>query len=184
MAVRRKHIRLLAEQLLDKYGVNGDQAVPVERIAAGMGVTIRFQEAGDDLSGFLFRDRATGKCIVGINARHSANRQRFTIAHELGHLLLHEGESVHVDRSGYGLRFRREPDNPEDDSQEDETEANIFAAELLMPKRFIERDMCEFAAEDLLEDKVEETLVLLAKRYMVSTQALTFRLANLRYIQL
>jgi Zn-dependent peptidase ImmA (M78 family) len=64
---------------------------------------------------------------------------------------------------------------------DEEKEANLFAAELLMPAAFLDRDLRgkEF---DLLVDN--NLLVKLAKKYKVSVQALTFRLAYLRYISL
>jgi Zn-dependent peptidase ImmA (M78 family) len=64
----------------------------------------------------------------------------------------------------------------------DEREANFFAAELLMPEEFLVRDL-KGTDLDMLEDE-NEFLWKLAKKYQVSAQALTFRLANLRYISL
>ncbi len=56
-------------------------------------------------------------------------------------------------------------------------EANRFAAELLMPLQFL-RDDLESRFFDLADD---ESLYELAKRYGVSTQALTIRLNGLGY---
>ena len=61
----------------------------------------------------------------------------------------------------------------------DEKEANLFAAELLMPAIFLEQDL-QGEDLDLLGDS--EFLEKLAKKYKVSIQALTFRLAYLGYI--
>ena len=61
----------------------------------------------------------------------------------------------------------------------DEKEANFFAAELLMPAAFLADDL-QGRDLDLLDD--DEFLHKLAKKYKVSVQALTFRLANLGYI--
>lgn len=64
---------------------------------------------------------------------------------------------------------------------EEEKEANLFAAELLMPGHFIERDLAEAEAFDLESDaKVSK----LAEAYEVSSRAMTFRLAYLGYLQL
>jgi len=63
----------------------------------------------------------------------------------------------------------------------DEREANLFAAEFLMPAKFLTDDL-KGKTLDLLGDS--EFLVKLAKKYKVSVQALTFRLANLGYIKL
>jgi Zn-dependent peptidase ImmA (M78 family) len=61
----------------------------------------------------------------------------------------------------------------------DEREANLFAAELLMPAKFLREDL-EGVELDLLGDS--KFLTDLAKKYSVSLQALTFRLTYLRYI--
>ena len=39
------------------------------------------------------------EAVIGVNSAHHINRQRFTIAHELGHFCLHKGKDVHIDRS-------------------------------------------------------------------------------------
>ena len=66
--------------------------VPVERIAASHGIQIVRSVAEWNESGFLLRDNS--RIIIGINPRNSPKRQRFTIAHELGHWLLHEGKPL------------------------------------------------------------------------------------------
>jgi Zn-dependent peptidase ImmA (M78 family) len=60
--------------------------------------------------------------------------QRFTIAHELGHLLLHDGIEVRVDK-----HFRVNLRSSESSKAED-VEEIAFAAELLMPRDFLLRD--------------------------------------------
>ncbi|USK87293.1 ImmA/IrrE family metallo-endopeptidase [Peribacillus asahii] len=42
---------------------------------------------------------------ISVNKNHSRQRQRFTIAHELGHFLLHKGTAIHVDRN-FRVNFR------------------------------------------------------------------------------
>jgi Zn-dependent peptidase ImmA (M78 family) len=64
----------------------------------------------------------------------------------------------------------------------DEREANLFAAELLMPAKFLQKDLSGQNL-DLLEDE-GVLLHKLARKYKVSTQALSFRLANLGHIKL
>ena len=60
-------------------------------------------------------------------------------------------------------------------------EANLFAAELLMPAEFLEKDLADNAAFPLQD---EEAIGDLARKYGVSVQALTYRLAYLGHIQL
>ena len=141
--------------------------VPVERIAKQMGVRVEYAPLDGDLSGFAhIRD---GVRIVGINALHSPTRQRFTLAHELAHVLLHQTEleaAVHVDRGS----LRRDALASEG-TDPTEIEANTFAAELLMPKRFLE-DVLNGRAIDLEDD---EAIAALAKRFKVSEAAMRHR---------
>ena len=53
------------------------------------------------------REKGARKIIIGVNKSHHPNRRRFTIAHEIGHLVLHKGEMVHLD-SGIAFAFDRE----------------------------------------------------------------------------
>jgi Zn-dependent peptidase ImmA (M78 family) len=177
MSVRRKHIRTVTEQLLARHQVQS-APVPVEKIARSLGLTVRKEPTEDDLSGFLVRDRKKGTAIIGVNARHHPNRQNFTVAHELGHFLLHEGDAIHVDRR-FQVKLRNEESSKGTDLEE--KEANLFAAELLMPKSFLEGDLAEIGEFDLDDDA---TLTKLAKKYGVSTQALTIRLGYLGYVEM
>ena len=112
--------------------------------------------------------------VIGVNRDQATVRQRFTIAHELGHLLLHEYSRVHVDR---GFRVRLRSGLSSEGTDRDEMEANRFAAELLMPIEFLQADL-EKREFDLADDSEFQTL---AKRYGVSTQALAIRLNGLGY---
>jgi Zn-dependent peptidase ImmA (M78 family) len=180
MAVRRKHIRTIVEKILEDRQIR-KAPVAVESIVHSLGIQIKSDRVDDALSGFLVRGAETGTAVIGVNAGHSQARRRFTVAHELGHYLLHEGEVVHFDgeRPGFTVNLRnQESATGESDL---EREANLFAAELLMPARFLERDLPKVRRIDLLD----EALVLkeLAEEYKVSVQALTFRLANLGLIK-
>jgi Zn-dependent peptidase ImmA (M78 family) len=144
-----------------------------------MGIHIKLDKVDDALSGFLVRDKISRGAVIGANKSHHPHRQRFTIAHELGHFLLHDGQDVHLDESRGAFRVNlRSPESARGEDN-DEKEANLFAAELLMPAIFLERDLHD-ADLDLLGDG--DFLVELAKKYKVSVQALTFRLAYLGYI--
>ena len=110
------------------------------------------------------------EAVIGVNSAHHINRQRFTIAHELGHLCLHKGKDVHIDRS---FRVNRRDERSAQAIDPIEIEANRFAAELLMPHDMILDDIIEFDIED------DEELKKLADKYQVSLQALTLRINNL-----
>jgi len=180
MAVRRKIIRAHVEYLLEKQRIKNG-AVDVKKIAKSLGAEIKFEPAEDNLSGFLLRDASTKRAIIGVNSKHSEKRQRFTIAHEIGHLLLHKGEHLHIDRmeNGYSVNLRNSESS--DGTNEEEKEANLFAAELLMPKIFLDAELAKHKNLDLFDD--DEVLQNLAEKYEVSQQALTYRLNYLGYIR-
>lgn len=169
----RSYSRLEASQaadaLLKKHNVVS-APVPVERLAKLEGVLVQRAELDDALSGMVYiRD---GLPIIGVNSRHHENRQRFTIAHELGHLLMHRTyieAQIHVD-TGFTLR-RDSVSATGTDAYE--IEANVFAAHLLMPTSWIEDE----AKESELDD--EQGLAILARRFKVSVAALSNRLLYL-----
>jgi Zn-dependent peptidase ImmA (M78 family) len=175
--VRRKHIRALVEKILTEQNIK-TAPVKAAKIAKALGVKVQEEKAAeDDLSGFLYRDRKRNRAIIGVNANHHPNRRNFTIAHECGHFLLHDFDDVHVDRH-FKVWLRSETSSQGTDLEE--KEANLFAAELLMPASFLERDVDEIGTLDLVD---EDVLNNLAARYGVSAQAMTFRLAYLGYLQ-
>ena len=71
-------------------------------------------------------------------------------------------------------------DQAKKDTDSEEKEANLFAAELLMPVRFLDRDIRNIGSLDLID---EDVVAALAEKYGVSTQAMTFRLAYLGYLE-
>ena len=174
MAIRRTKIQSIVENLLAENKVK-EAPVPLSKLAKACGARIFVDSLEGDLSGFLYRDKK--QAVIGVNTHHSTARQNFTIAHELGHLLLHDQEQLHVDHQ---FRVRLRNDVSRQGFDEAEREANFFAASLLMPKAFLEKDLEQEEYVDLFDD---EFLAKLARKYCVSSQALVNRLKNLSYIQ-
>ena len=147
--------------------------VPIEKIARSLGAELRFQPMDDELSGMIYiKD---GVPIIGVNALHHPNRQRFTIAHECGHLMLHRDiitSAVHVDKD-FPVLMRDTVSSQATNSIE--IQANQFAAELLMPAELLEKALVEIKF-DIDDDKPIEAL---AKKVKVSKQALEYRIRNL-----
>jgi len=147
--------------------------VPVETIAKFLDLKISLEPFEGDISGCTIR--RGDKAVIGVNSLHHPNRQRFTIAHEIGHFLMHKGEQVIVDRH-FRINFRDaesgKAENPE------EIEANYFAAELLMPVDFLVRDLKAKVIDMEDDTQIRE----LAERYRVSALTLNYRLHNLGYL--
>jgi Zn-dependent peptidase ImmA (M78 family) len=183
MKIRRKHIRSLVERLLTNHDIPS-APVRVEDLAKTLGADIRYTPAKESLSGFLLRDNGIGQAIIGVNNTHHEHRRRFTIAHELGHLLLHTGRDIYVNGCAEsGLKVSLRDENSSAGTDVEEKEANLFAAELLMPTRFLHDDLKTYGTFDFLEeDTLDGVLGSLAEKYIVSKQALAYRLVNLGYV--
>lgn len=138
--------------------------IDVEALARLHGFRVDFQNFEDSLSGMFIREHG----VIAVNKRHPRVRQRFTIAHELGHAILHARQtSLFVDDLDI-LRREHGQHNPK------EMQANRFAAELLMPEERIRR---------LVEQKFdlydEAYVAKLARLFDVSAQAFSTRLVTL-----
>lgn len=144
--------------------------IPVEHLAESIGAKVVFNNFNDEISGLLLR--TDENLIIGVAKEQPLTRQRFTIAHEIGHILLHEFSEVHVDKN-FAVMFRSAESSTAQDILE--IEANAFAAELLMPESFLEKELRATALD--VED--DDQLRRLAKMYQVSAQAMTYRLHNL-----
>jgi Zn-dependent peptidase ImmA (M78 family) len=161
-----------AQELLATRGISA-VPIPVEKIAKAQGVQVRFSPFDDELSGMIYIKN--GIPIIGVNSLHHPNRQRFTIAHELGHFELHRHmitTEVHVDKDFPALM--RDPKSATGTEQV-EIQANQFAAELLMPYKLIKKELSgkQFDIED------EKPMQQLAKKFRVSRQALEYRIRSL-----
>jgi Zn-dependent peptidase ImmA (M78 family) len=164
-----------ALKLLHKYHVL-KPPVPVAEIAKGEGAQIARNRFEGWESGFILRDER--RIIIGVNTRTSRRRQRFTIAHEIGHLLLHEGAFI-VDHA-VRVNWRNDVSGMATDTQE--IEANTFAAELLMPRDFIIAGLERYVDEAAGGGRAmshEDLITRLAREFDVSAEAMGYRLINL-----
>lgn len=130
--------------------------VDVQKVATLFSIkVISYDNFPESVSGMIVRDRNGEKenIYIGVNSKQAEVRQRFTIAHELGHFL-----SGHDDLKIVEEGFDK--DTPK------EKEANAFAGELLMPK--------DFLVDDMRTKNFD--IPALAKRYKVSEQAMSIRL--------
>jgi Zn-dependent peptidase ImmA (M78 family) len=154
--------------LIAKHGI-AVPPVPIERIARLEGARIQFGPLDNELSGMAFVKDGVG--IIGVNALHHPNRQRFTMAHELGHLILHRQKiegGVHVDKE---LTILRRDGLAATGTDKIEIEANQFAGQLLVPDSLLD---VVVQNRRLLADDGE--IDALARRFKVSAVMMQFRL--------
>ena len=126
------------------------QAPPVNLgvICRWLGIEVYAQPCSAFGALFLIRE---GRGVLLVNSSLSQGRARFSIAHELGHLLLRHNP---LGRIG-------EPRDPDQERQ-----ADRFASELLMPESLLRED-CEKLPFEVL-----------CRRYRVSHQAMRIRLES------
>lgn len=164
-------IEALAFQLIQSIGIL-TWPVDVHLVAQQHHIKLVPYTFIGEISGVLVEKE--GIFTIGYNNSHGTNRQRFTIAHELGHYFLkHQRQGFFVDEKP-NILYRDTASSTGEYAQE--REANAFAAALLMPRNFVERYIFDTRL-DLLDDDVLEKL---ARDFKVSTGAMAFRLSNLR----
>ena len=134
----------------------------VQEVALRLGIFIVPDSSfHEEISGILEKDE-NDQWTIRVNAHHHPNRQRYTIAHELGHYCLHRHQKdIFKDQIFFrGLERSRV-----------EWQANTFAGEILMPedqfRSFLQEDVCD----------IDE----LAKRFQVSSLALRVRASELGF---
>ncbi|MBI4929906.1 MAG: XRE family transcriptional regulator [Bacteroidetes bacterium] len=104
--------------------------------------------------------------VICVNKLHLADRQRFSLAYELGHLVMHTGTMPSFDR---------------DISHE----ANMFAAGFLLPESEIKKDLSRQGRDPSSGGEKDITVPLLGelkRKWKVSMQSLLFRAADLGFL--
>lgn len=117
----------------------------------------------DDISGYI--RKRNGQWTIGVNSNHHVNRQRFTIAHELGHYILHSHLVAEQGEMKDGVLFR------DGDTNNAEVAANQLASELLMPENQFRQAIKEGIQS--IDD--------LANKFGVSSLAVRYRAKDLGY---
>ncbi len=151
-----------AEALIAQFGISDPSDLDVEAIAMDGGVEIEYQALnGCEATLVGFGDRA----IATIKPSAIRGRERFSIAHELGHWNLHRGKS-----------FRCRVEDPDDNLTSDvarEKEADAFAAHLLMPAALFQPAIKALGSPGFRE--IDD----LAQRFETSLLATSIRLADI-----
>jgi hypothetical protein len=116
--------------------LEGSPPIALPPIIQRLGLEVYFAPLNDGVSGKLLSNKLLPKGLAGgssgwtilINASEHPRRSRFTIAHEIGHFLLHKDIASQYGRIVDDAHYRSEQI-----SDFRESEANRFAADLLMP---------------------------------------------------
>jgi Zn-dependent peptidase ImmA (M78 family) len=127
-----RHAEAQAMRLLQESGVLEPPVNPVKIAKEIVGMTVNFvtfTDESNDVSGFYDPQENA----IFVNSEEYPLRQTFTVAHELGHKILHEEWAKSAD---YKVLLRNSERSEQDFR---EKEANAFAANLLMPRFMMDR---------------------------------------------
>lgn len=177
-------IELTAQEVLRRAGALA-APVDLDKVAASLGVRVHEEALEDEVSGVLIVKGNERHVLV--NKAHHTNRKRFSVAHECGHLCLHDDggtDRIFIDhkirvyqRVGEAsATVYKQPGSMTDMHQE--REANLFAASLLMPAPLV----MQAALERDMWDEVD--VAALARTFAVSEQAMSIRLQQLKVVSL
>lgn len=166
----RQQIKFHTQGILRELGIVKSSDIDLERIADFLNVKLKSSALDDSISGFFVMKNGVANIIY--NKYQSAVRQRFTIAHELGHYKLEHKKELSLSKTHLPI-YRNEKSSTGEIRME--REANLFAAMLLMPEDFIEYEINNDTTKE------GNRLEYLAKKFRVSEQAMTYRLAYLDY---
>lgn len=120
-------LNIIAEKYpdIDFSDVDGKNVALVGAISKKLGININLTSLPKGYAGYYDHQTNT----ITVNDEQPATRKIFTVAHELGHYILHKGTNNRYDE------YHRY--TPEERARE--YEANDFAAKLLMPvNKFVE----------------------------------------------
>lgn len=151
-----------AKALLSKYYITTPEEIDLVGIVCAEDGLLDYKIMRGALGRVVFRN---GLGLITVNSKiTNPHRRRFVLAHELGHLVMHKESQIFFDCDARSFtdwnRIRPE-----------ETEANQFASEILMP----ESDVKNFIQNtEVSLEQVEQ----ISERYQVSFTAAAIRLSR------
>lgn len=183
MAKTSNYIEQEAQKVLLKSSTD-ELPIDLLKVAESLNVNVHYDPLENNVSGVLVVKGQERHAII--NSAHHSNRQRFSLAHELGHLILHdsEGDRLFVDTNmrvyqRVGSSTDTAYSHPESTtSPREEQEANRFASALLMPEDLVKEEARNIDLSD------ETDVAFLARAFGVSDQAMSIRLQQLGLLQL
>jgi Zn-dependent peptidase ImmA (M78 family) len=131
-------------------------------------VPVLIERFEDERVAGVLMQRANGDRFIAINADFGAVRQRFTLAHEMGHIEMGHQPRIDAVSDLFG---------PVKDPQE--IQANYFAAEFLAPRLAVTAWLEE---QDIASPEDPSVVVRLAFTFGISFAAACFRLERARAI--
>lgn len=159
---RTRHPQATPDELITELLIT-QPPVDVHAVAAACGIPVLYWPSDNESLSGLAVDTPRGP-VIAVHEGHHLHRQRFTIAHELGHIVMGHLDAFHLDLNVPSSQAG----DPPYYNWSHERAANDFAANLLMPVSFVRSEL-----------RGINDVHLLAERFNVSEMAMAFRLTNL-----
>lgn len=145
-----------------------DGSIDIVHLASKLDISV-YGEEGENFNARIRFLQEKNQFEILVNAKHALSRQRFSIAHEIAHSIIHRDllkETGSLDR------------NP-NDNPTIEKEADELAEELLIPQKIIYEKFLQFLdqKEEILLSKIQE----IATYFKVSLIVAAIRLRNLNW---
>ncbi|MCW5202744.1 ImmA/IrrE family metallo-endopeptidase [Desulfobulbus sp. US4] len=151
----------VARQIINEFGICSPEHIRVHDIAFAKGATVLEKPvAGAAASLVTLKDKA----VIRIPPNENEERQRFSIAHELGHLVMNHVTSIQ--------KVCTDTDMLNWYQSSLETQANFFASELLLPTQLV-APSCDIGTVNF--DIVKE----IAKNFRTSLTATAIKFVRL-----
>lgn len=164
MTTSREWQLLTAEQKAAIEAHQNSFPVKVGAIAKAFGIDVKKSTLAAGISGEI--KETDGKIVIRVNRHDVKERQRFTLAHEIAHFLLHR------DKIGDGITDDILYRSGLSDAQE--AQANRLAADIVMPWVLIQKTL-----ENYTDLKPEQKIEQLAQEAEISTTAIKIRLGKI-----
>lgn len=148
--------------LIERFQSNAP--VDLQGLARALGLTVKAATLPPGRSGEI-RPDGEGSFVVRVNRHDSIGRQRFTVAHEIAHFLLH--------RDLIGAGISDDALYRSNQSDRVEAEANRLAADIVMPQTLV-ANAAKVAANVGVADIAEQ----LAESFQVSPAAMKIKLGG------
>ena len=150
-----------AERLLMELGIDKAKDIDLEAVAWHVGAAVKYRHM--DSADATIVGSST-HAIIAVNSSKRPSRQRFSLAHELGHWHYHRGKVLFCGSSDIG-NFARGPLDPE-------RQADMFASDLILP-RYLARPYISKMKKVTLAHARE-----IAHEFQASTTATLIRILN------
>jgi Zn-dependent peptidase ImmA (M78 family) len=156
--------RLVAQKILSDFGIDVPNEISIEDVVHALDIPLRSREL-NGCDGRIIHEG--NKSIIVINDQiQYQSRRDFTIAHELGHYLMHRNNLIqHMDSISTMSWFDSSVKNQ---ISIQEFEANTFAAEILLPSSIFEKELERKAFSPELVKEI-------ADKFRVSQSSIIYR---------